>query len=151
MHFHSKQDVISPGLYPGPGIYNNVGPGFYQSFMVLLQTMISWQFTYKTNAKIPRDRQTERQTQTDRERMCQLTASTIKGNLVLYFIINYTTNTGIQTDTTRDRERQRERERERERETDKEPVRWQPAVNDSLLAGADNNKRLYIWLYIFYN
>ena len=45
--------------------------------------------------------------------MCQLTASTIKGNLVLYFIINYTTNTGIQTDTTRDRERQRERERER--------------------------------------
>jgi len=42
--------------------------------------------------------------------MCQLTASTIKGNLVLYFIINYTTNTGIQTDTTRDRERQRERQ-----------------------------------------
>jgi len=30
MRFHSKRDMISPGLYPGAGVY--AGPGFYPKF-----------------------------------------------------------------------------------------------------------------------
>jgi len=54
LRHHIKQDMISPGLYPGPGIY--VGPGFCPKFydtlnVIKLLTLIRtfyvkfWQFT----------------------------------------------------------------------------------------------------------